>query len=590
MDRNLILALVLTALILIGWDQLVLGPQREAAEAQQRQQGIEAAQQAGPSLTEALNAPATDATLDRIEALKLAPGRVPIETPAVTGSINLRGGVFDDLTLRRYGIEAVGEAPRVTLLSPRQTEGAQYVLPGMAVAGAPGDKALWEAPEGATLTPGTPLTLTRREGGVEHRLTYAVADDYLFTATYSISNESGAPITVEPYTTVLHRDLPDTSRGIAFEGPIAVAGGTLQEQKYKSVVKKGGFEVSGTGGWTGLASKYWLVATAPPQDQPFTAQVRSLTTAPFPQIAAATRLAPTVLQPGEATEVQNYVYTGPKRVRLLNAYEDAYGITEFDKAIDWGFLFFLTRPIFAGLQFFAGLFGNWGVAILALTLVIKAILFPLANASYKSMANMRKLTPEVSALRERYKDDPTKMQQEMMALYKKNKVNPAAGCLPILAQMPIFFSLYKVLFTTIELRHQPFLYIKDLSEQDPTTVFNLFGLLPYDPSVVPVVGAFLGIGILPLLMGVAMWVQTKLNPPPPDPMQAKIFGLMPFIFVFIFAPFAAGLVLYWFWNTTLGVIQQYVIMSRAGAKPDILGNVKNAFGRGKAANSNTPAE
>ncbi len=593
MDRNLLLALVLTGLILIGWNQLVLSPQQEAYEAQQREAGIEAAERAGADVTAGLEAPAVDATLSRIDALKAAPGRVPIDTPELTGSINLRGARLDDLTLKNYHIETDDESPRVILLSPARSGIAQYIIPGMAVGADVGDRAVWEAEEGAVLTPSTPVTLTRNSNGIEHRLTFSIDDRYLISTEHTVANATGEAQTLLPFSLVMQRGIPENLRkgAILFEGPVTVAGDRLMERKYNKVIKKGGFAQEGVGGWVGMSSKYWLSAAIPPQDVPFEAEVKQLGTADDPVFRTSYQLAPTILQPGERATVAGEIFAGPKRVSLLREYEREIGIHDFDKAIDWGFLFFLTQPIFAGLQFFANIFGNWGVAILALTLVIKAILFPLANASYRSMAKMRKVQPEVTALRERHKDDQMKMQQEMMALYKRHKINPAAGCLPILAQMPIFFALYKVLFTTIELRHQPFLYIEDLSEQDPTTIFNLFGLLPYDPSVVPVVGAFLGIGILPLLMGIAMWVQTKLNPPPPDPMQAKIFGLMPFFFVFIFAPFAAGLVLYWFWNTLLGVIQQYVIMKRAGADPDILGNIKSSFGRKRlAANTNKPAE
>ena len=595
MDRNLILALVLTALILLGWDALVVGPQREAALERERTQGIEAAERAGAGAQ--LDVPAVDATLDRVQALALAPGRVPIDTRALTGSINLRGAALDDVSLKRYHITPDEDSPLVTRLSPRRSEGAQFVVPGVTIDDAAGAGDVWTVAEGEALTDTTPVTLQRRVGDAVHRLTFTVANDYLIETTHEVMNRGGETLVVQPYARAIQSGLPDNLvSGIVFEGPIAVAGGTLNEVKYRALAKKAdkAFDLEGTGGWAGLASKYWLTAAVPPQGTPFEARV-DRADAGVPVFDASYFLAPATLAPGATLAAGGYVFVGPKRVDLLSDYEDAYGIARFDDAIDWGFLFFLTRPIFWGLSHFAALFSSvgltwaWGLAILALTLVIKALLFPLANASYRSMAAMRKLSPEIQALREKNDGDQVKTQQEMMALYKKHKVNPAAGCLPILAQMPIFFALYKVLFTTIELRHQPFLYVRDLSEQDPTTVFNLFGLLPYDPTVLPVIGAFLGIGVLPLLMGVAMWVQTKLNPPPPDPMQAKIFGLMPFIFVFIFAPFAAGLVLYWFWNTLLGVIQQYVIMRRAGADVDLLGNMRSSFRR-KAKPAEAPAE
>ena len=595
MDRNLILALVLTGIILLGWEALVIGPQREAAEAALREAGIEAAEQAGVPV--GLDVPTVDATLDRMEALAQAPGRVAIDTESLTGSINLRGAAIDDVSLKRYRIEPDDDAPLVTRLSPRAAPKAQFVIPGVVIGAEAGDSDVWRVVDGETLTDEAPVTLERRTGEVVHRLTFRVADDYLIETRHKVYNRGGEAVTIRPYTSAFQRGLPDDLfKGLAFEGPIAVAGGTLEEVKYTTLAKKPqkAFDLGGTGGWSGLASKYWLTAAIPPQNVGFEASVSRVETGGAPRFRSSYMLDPITLRPGTNVDVGGYVFVGPKRVDLLSDYEDAYGVDRFDDAIDWGILFFLTRPIFAGLSFFAGLFSSmglawaWGLAILALTLVIKAILFPLANASYRSLAAMRKLSPEIQALRERNEGDQVKTQQEMMALYKKHKVNPAAGCLPILAQMPIFFALYKVLFTTIELRHQPFAYIDDLSEQDPTTVFNLFGLLPFDPTVAPVIGAFLGIGVLPLLMGVAMWVQTKLNPPPPDPIQAKIFGFMPLIFIFIFAPFAAGLVLYWFWNTLLGVIQQYVIMRRAGAEVDLLGNLRSSFRRKPA--SEAPAE
>ena len=593
MDRNLILALALTALILFGWDALFVAPQRAALEAQQREAGIAQAE-ANPQAEIGLDAPAIDATLSRIEALKLAPGRVPIDSPSLTGSINLRGAAIDDVSFKRYRLEPDDDSPLVTRLSPRSTAGAQYVIPGVAIGSDTGVGTVWDAPEGAVLTPDSPVTLTREVGGVEHRLTFTLTDDYLIGTQHTVINRSGEQVRIAPFAAAYQRGVPrELATGLAFQGPIAVAGDQLREVKYKPLAKDPkkalalDTDAEGLGGWSGYAAKYWLTAIIPPQDQAFKVVAENTEGRANPRFVTRYALDATVLAPGQQAQTQSHVFVGPKRVNLLRGYEDAYGFRGFDRAIDWGFLFFLTRPIFAGLQFFAGLLGNWGLAILALTLVIKAILFPLANASYRSMANMRKLTPEIQAVRERHEGDQMKIQQEMMALYKKHKVNPAAGCLPILAQMPIFFALYKVLFTTIELRHQPFLYINDLSEMDPTSVWNLFGLLPYSVDFLP---AFLSLGVLPLLMGVAMFVQTKLNPPPPDPMQARIFGLMPIFFVFIFAPFAAGLVLYWFWNTFLGVIQQYVIMKRAGADVDIVGNFKATFKRGGKPSGEAPAE
>ncbi|NNU16400.1 membrane protein insertase YidC [Parvularcula sp. ZS-1/3] len=591
MDRNFVVAIGLAFIILLGWDVLIAGPQREALEAAKREAGIEAAEAAGPSLTADLSVPTVDATLTRIEALKQAPGRVAIETPTMIGSLNLLGATLDDISLKNYRITPEDDAPLVNVLSPRSTETATFIRNGVIVDGQSDDQAVWTAPEGARLTPATPVTLSRQDGEVRHEMTITVDEEFMFTAEHKVINQGSGRAALLPYGFAAQKNLPDDLKNfmILFEGPLGVVDGQLFSKKYKKLDKsKNTIDEAGTGGWAGITDKYWLAAAIPPQDQDFDLKLTRVQGTRTPLYRASYQLDGFFLEPGQEATVTSRMFAGAKVVETLRGYEDGLGISDFDKAVDWGMLFFLTRPIFHTMHFFAELTGNYGVAILLLTLVVKALLFPLANASYRSMAGMRKVAPEMTRIRERYGDDKMKQQQEMMALYKKHKINPAAGCLPVLLQMPIFFALYKVLFTTIEIRHEGFLYIRDLAEQDPTNLFNLFGLLPYDPTMIPVVGAFLGIGILPLLMGAAMWVQTKLNPPPTDPIQAQVFGLLPLIFIFIFAPFAAGLVLYWFWNTFLGVVQQYFIMKRAGADVDIIGNIKQTFG--KKPDAEKPAE
>ncbi|MCQ8184926.1 membrane protein insertase YidC [Parvularcula maris] len=579
MDRNILVFVGLALLILIGWDVLVTGPQREAYQEARRQAGIEAAEQAGPDLTQGLEIPTVDATLTRIEALQQAPGRIAVETPTMIGSINLRGATIDDISLKNYRTSVDDDAPLVHVLSPRSTETATYIRSGIIIDGKSDDAAVWEAPEGARLTPETPVTLTRQEGDIRHELTISVDGAFMFTSDHTVTNTGGDQAVLLPYGFAVQKNLPDDLKNfmILFEGPLGVVDGELFSKKYKKLDKaSNSVATEGSGGWAGITDKYWLAAAIPPQDQSFELKLARVEGARAPTYRSSYQLDGFYLAAGEATTVTSNMFAGAKVVEVLRGYEDGLGISDFDKAVDWGMLFFLTRPIFHTMHFFAELTGNYGVAILLLTLVIKALLFPLANASYKSMANMRKVTPEMTRIREKYAEDKLKQQQEMMALYKKHKINPAAGCLPVLLQMPIFFALYKVLFTTIEIRHEPFLYISDLSEQDPTSFLNLFGLLPFDPTGIPFIGA---IGVLPLLMGAAMWVQTKLNPPPADPVQAQVFGFLPLIFIFIFAPFAAGLVLYWFWNTFLGVVQQYFIMKRAGVEVDLVGNIKQTFQR-----------
>ena len=575
MDRNFILAIVLSLGVLLIWDLMIAGPQREEMIAARETAREEAAQEAAenPDIQglEGLEPKAREIDVD--EALTLAAGRVPIRTPTVEGSISLQGGRIDDLKLLQYRETLDPESPTIRLLSPRETEHGHYAQLGWITAAGAGENAVWTAPARAALTPETPVTLTREEGGFVFEKTISVDDQYMFEMTQTVRNDSDVAQTLTPYALVVQRNIPEEFQNfmILHEGPLGVIGRTLHERKYNNLRKNPDrlVEEIGVGGWVGITNKYWLAAAIPPQDEEMRATLDNVGDDKEPIFRATYSLPARNLAPGESLSLTSHIFGGAKDVDILQSYEASVengglGVYDFDKAVDWGHLFVLTRPIFYTLNFFGNLTGNYGVAILILTLIIKAILFPLANKGYESMSKMKKLQPEIMKLRDRYADDKMKQQQEMMALYKKEKMNPLAGCLPILLQMPIFYALYKTLFVTIELRHQPFLYIQDLAARDPTNIFNLFGLLPFDPTLIPLIGTVLGIGILPILMGVGMWFQMKLNPPPTDPMQAQIFAFMPFIFVFIFAPFAAGLVLYWFWNTVLSILQQWIIMKKNG--------------------------
>lgn len=599
MDRNLILAIALSLGVFVAWDFFVLGPQREAQRIAQSERAADAAndQSADADNGQADNQIGggligAEAQMSVEEALAASPARVPIRTATLEGSINLRGGRLDDLVLRQYHETVDDTSPPIRLLSPQETEHGHFVQQGWAMGRDNGARALWSAPEGATLTPATPVTLTREANGLLFEKTYAVDEKYMFTVTQKVTNNNGETVSLQAFATVTQRNTPEDYRNfmILHEGPLGVIGTKLYERKYNKLKKNkdAKIEQEGVGGWVGITNKNWLAAVVPPADQEIDALLANRGTNEQPIFEAFYATPAKTLAPGETVSFQSYVFGGPKDVDVLQSYEaqpedGGLGVYDFDKAVDWGHLFFLTRPIFYTLNFFGDKIGNFGVAILLLTLVIKLLLFPLANKGYESMSKMKKLQPEIKKLQERYTDDKMKLQQEMMALYKKENMNPLAGCLPILLQMPIFYALYKVLFVTIELRHQPFLYINDLSAPDPTTIFNLFGLVPYDPTMLPLIGAFLGIGFLPILMGVAMWFQTKLNPPPADPVQAQIFGLMPFVFVFIFAPFAAGLVLYWFWNTTLGIFQQWYIMKKNGVKVELGQRLKLPWAKKSAA-------
>lgn len=584
MDRNFILAIVLSMGVLLGWEVLIAGPQRDAISAAREEQARSAPPATGVENGDAADlgviaAERADATVE--EALADAPRRIPIETPKLEGSINLAGGRIDDLKLTAYRQTLDPDSPMIRLLSPRETEHGHYIQQGWVTAAGAGEAAVWEAEAGARLTPATPVTLTRRQGDLVFEKTIAVDENYMFTVTQTVRNEGAAEQAVTPYGLVIQRGVPNDLENfmILHEGPIAVVGDSLYERKYNKA-KTAVVEARGERGWVGITNKYWLAAAIPPQGETFSADMRNVGTEAAPIFRSSYALAPRTLASGGSTSLVSHLYGGAKVVDILQAYEQepdkgGLGVWDFDKAVDWGNFWFLTRPIFYTMNYFGDLTGNFGVAILILTLIIKLILFPLANKAYDSMSKMKKLQPEMEKLRERYSDDKMKLQQEMMALYKKEKMNPLAGCLPILIQMPIFYALYKTLFVTIELRHESFvLWLRDLSAPDPTTIFNLFGLLPYDPTALPLIGAFLGVGVLPLLMGVAMWFQTKLNPPPPDPMQAQIFALLPIVFTFLFASFAAGLVLYWFWNTVLSIAQQWYIMKRNGVSVDLIANMK----------------
>ena len=592
MDRNLILAIVLSAAVMFGWDYFILNPQREAqqaaqaaaqaAQAAQAEQSPEAALSADPDILGGAQV-AEDKELTVEDALDHAPGRVPIKTATLEGSINLEGGAIDDLTLVQYRATEDPESPAIRLLSPAETAHGHYVQLGWLNGKDNGARATWQAPEGAVLTPTSPVTLTRTLGGLTFEKTISIDDKYMFAVSQTVTNNGDEAKTLRSYATVTQRNTPEYYRNfmILHEGPLGVVGNKLHERKYNTLKKNKNKKIatSGIGGWVGITNKFWLAAAIPPSDVEIEAQLTNRGTSEKPIFEAFYLMPSETIAPGQSTTHNSYVFGGPKDVDLLQSYEalpekGGLGVHDFDKAVDWGHLFFLTRPIFYTLDFFGDNLGNFGVAILILTLIIKLILFPLANKGYESMSKMKKLQPEIKKLQERYSEDKMKLQQEMMALYKKEKMNPLAGCFPILLQMPIFYALYKTLFVTIELRHQPFLYIKDLSAPDPTTIFNLFGLITFDPTSLPMIGAFLGIGVLPVMMGVAMWFQMKLNPPPADPVQAQIFGMMPFVFVFIFAPFAAGLVLYWFWNTALSILQQWFIMKKNGVKVDLGERIK----------------
>jgi YidC/Oxa1 family membrane protein insertase len=461
------------------------------------------------------------------------------------------------------------DSPNVVLFSPSGAPAPYYAEYGW-VGGAgstqplPGSDSLWRLEKGSELTPSSPLSLVWDNGqGLIFRRTIAVDDNYLLTVTDAVENKTGAEVSLHPYALISRHGLPHTQGFyILHEGPIGVMGEEgLKELHYADLLKDSGTKTfKATAGWIGITDKYWAAALIPDQKVAYTANFRGIKGAKD-RFQTDLLLNPIAIAPGATATTTSNLFAGAKQVTLIEAYKEKLQAKQFDLLIDWGWFYFITKPLFKLLHWLSQILGNYGLAILATTVLVKLAFFPLANKSYESMAKMKKLQPEMEKLRERFKDDRVKQQQELMTLYKNQKINPMSGCLPIVLQIPVFFALYKVLFVTIDMRHAPFFgWIKDLSAPDPTSVFNLFGLLPYQ------VPEFLHIGAWPLIMGATMWVQMQLNPQQPDPVQQKIFNWMPVVFTFMLASFPSGLVIYWAWNNVLSLLQQYTIMRKNDAE------------------------
>lgn len=545
--KNLIIALVLATGIMVAWQHYYERPRMQALRAQQ---AIDAAKKKELAPTVAKSSePISEAEAPRIR----------INTPTLHGSINLRGGRFDELTLAQYKATQESDASEVKLLSPSGMNDAYFVELGALGthegAHLPGASTMWQSAD-RELSVNHPVTLTWNNGqGLTFTRTIAIDEHYMFTVTTKVANAGSAAIRLFPYG-LINRVHPSDAKNdlIVHEGPLGVMNEVLEDTSYKKLRGEEPQKFEGVKGWIGIADKYWLTALIPDQGTAFDAEFKHFTRDGADVYQTDLRESALELPVGETKEYTVRFFAGAKVVDLLDNYRDTLGIPHFDRAIDFGRLYFLTRPIFALLSYFHGIVGNFGLAIMLLTVVIKALLFPLANKSMHAMARMKQLTPKMTELRERYADDKMKMNQEIMAMYKREKVNPAAGCLPLLLQLPVFFALYKVLNVTIEMRHAPFFgWIHDLSVADPTNLFTLFGLLPI------ALPAFLHLGIWPMVMCATMIIQQKLNPKPADEIQAMMMTWMPFIFLFMFAKFPAGLVIYWVWNNTLSIGQQYYI-------------------------------
>jgi YidC/Oxa1 family membrane protein insertase len=564
-QKRLFLAIAISIAILLGFQLLLPKPPPTQQAALQTTQSTP---------TQATPRPTGDVATPGTQPVAVPPPRdvprVKIFAPRVQGSISLLGARLDDLVLRDYREQVDPTSPLVRLLEPRADPQPYYVQFGWTAEDAntkvPDLDAVWtaSAPE---LTAASPVTLFWDNGaGQVFEIALSIDADYMFRAEQRVRNTGAAAVTVHPWSRI-RRDYTPVTAGyyILHEGLLGVLGGRLQEQTYEKAKSESSkshgasLDVTTTGGWAGITDKYWLTALIPDQAVPVVSTFRHVTENNSDRYQVDFVSAePLNVGAGAVASSTMRLFAGAKEVLLLDRYERDLSIPNFDKAVDFGWFYFLTKPIFYALDWLYHLTGNFGVAILIFTVFAKAVFFPLANKSYKSMSKMKMLGPKMQEIRERLKEDPAKMQSEIMGLYKSEKVNPASGCLPMVVQIPVFFSLYKVIFVTIEMRHAPFFgWIRDLSAVDPTNVFNLFGLLPFDPAAY---SHLLHLGVWPLIMGVTMFLQQKLNPPPPDPVQARIFQFMPIIFTFMLASFPAGLVIYWSWNNLLTIAQQWMIM------------------------------
>lgn len=556
---NLILALVLSAIVLFGWYYFYEMPRIDTIRKEQLlQERTEATNNPAAILPNTANT-AKFKEMPRTEALEAAP-RVKISSTHLHGSFSLRGARFDDLTLADYHETTDKNSPEVVLLSPKETNLLYFGNAGWVSSDSsltlPDENTVWQA-DGDVIVPGKPLTLSWDNGqGVIFQQVITLDEFYLFTIEQRVINNTGTPVKIASFS-MLNRahTQPNTSAyDMLHEGPLGVANEELFEQGYNALKEEKELTRDWSKGWIGIGDKYWLTAFLPEQGKNYKSRFQFYTADGQDRYQADVLGPIETIAPGETSTTTSHFFAGAKKVKLLDQYGEQLNVPLFDRAVDFGSLYFLTKPLFELLLTLYGLVGNFGIAIILLTLTVRLCLFPLANKSYKSMAQMRLLMPKMQEIRERYEDDKLKMNQEIMALYKKEKVNPASGCLPLLIQLPVFFALYKVLMVTLEMRHAPFFgWIVDLSSRDPSNLFTLFGLIPWDPP------GFLHLGVWPIIMTVTTIAQQKLNPKPADPVQAQVMAWMPYIFLVLFANFPAGLVVYWTFNNFFSVIQQWAI-------------------------------
>ena len=552
--KNIVAAISLSAAVIVLYSLFFAPPpitKENMAEGNKVEQNSDT-----PSIDQKKNV----AEISREDALNQSE-RINFENESIVGSISLKGGVIDDLTFKQYNV-SLDSQEKVTLLSPRNSKDGYLIESGFITSDKnveiPNSSSIWKVSGNNKLTDQSPIKISwKNDQGITFEKEIALDDKYLFSIKQSVINPTDKKYDFYTYGQIIRNEMPDISNFyILHEGLVATLDDELIEEDYDDIQEKK-FSRTAQKGWLGIGDKYWVTSLIPPREKEFK------TTFDYKDKFRANFVSTEPLELNENSLIEEtlQIIVAAKRVDVIDGYAESLNIDKFDLTIDWGFLYFITKPLFFGIDYFFKLLGNYGLAIIAITICIRLAFFPLANFSFRSMAKMKALQPEMARLKELHKDDKMKLQQAMMALYKKEKVNPMSGCLPILVQIPVFFALYKVLFVTIEMRQMPFYgWIQDLSERDPTSLFNLFGLLPYD------VPSFLVIGAWPVAMGVSMWVQQKLNPAPTDPMQAKIFMFFPLFLTIILAPFPAGLVIYWTVNNILTMAQQVFIMKRTTVK------------------------
>nr|WIE92149.1 membrane protein insertase YidC [Mesorhizobium sp. WSM4875] len=594
-NRNFFITIALSVLILTFWQVFYMNPKMEQQREQARieQQRVEAqkkeAQGTNPGAA-GTPAPAPGAiptapggetvTVESRDQAVAATKRIKIDTPSLEGSINLTGARLDDLKLKHYTETVDKNSPEIQLLNPQALPTGYFAEIGFVgtdkTGAVPSSDTVWSVERNPTLTPSTPVTLTyTNDKGLTFKRTISVDNDYMFTVSDTVQNSGSAAVSLFNYGRVTRYDKPAVaSTYVLHEGLIGVTGTEgLTEYKYAAIEKDKEVKPGkSTDGWLGITDKYWAVTMVPTEKQPFQPRYGYFEDGRH-RYQSDFLTDPINIEAGQSATIETEVFAGAKEVAKINAYEADRHIRQFNLLIDWGWFYFITKPMFWLIDTLYKFFGNFGLAILATTVIVKAIFFPLANKSYASMANMKKVQPKMLEIREKYADDKMKQQQAMMELYKTEKINPLAGCWPVALQIPVFFSLYKVLYITIEMRHAPFFgWIHDLAAPDPTSVFNLFGLLPFaPPAFLPHMGAWA------VVMGITMFLQMRMNPTPPDPTQAAVFTWMPVLFTFMMGSFPAGLVIYWAWNNLLSILQQGVIMKRQGAKIELWDNLAAMF-------------